>query len=54
MGLTIKSMTELLGLHSGTAWTSQSGEHKHRVFPSLQQSMLLVTGSLEEEVLPFL
>ena len=29
-------------------------EHKHRVFPSLWQSLLAATGSLEENVLPLL
>ena len=29
-------------------------QHKHRVFPSLQQSLRAATGSLEENMLPLL
>ena len=35
--LTAKSMAELLGPRSGTAWAGWTGKHKHRVFPSQQQ-----------------
>ena len=35
--LTAKSMAQLLGLSSGTAWACQTGEQQHRAFPSLQQ-----------------
>ena len=47
-------MAKLLGLRSCTACAGQMGKHKHRVFPSLQQSLLVATGSLEENVLPLL
>ena len=50
-------MAELLGQRSGTAcwaWEGQTGEHKHRVFPSWRQLLLAATGSLEENMLPLL
>ena len=34
--LTVKSMAELLGVHSGT---DGKGKHKHRMFPSQLQSL---------------
>ena len=52
--LAAKSMAKLLGPRSGIAWAGWTGEHKHRVFPSRQQSLLAATGSLEENVLPLL
>ena len=47
-------MVELLGPRSSTAWVGWTGEIKHRAFPSLLQSLLVVTGSLDENVLPLL
>ena len=50
-------MAKLLGQRSGTAWAGRTGEHKHRVFPSLLQLLLATTCSLEEKlenVLPLL
>ena len=44
-------MAELLGSSSYTAWAVRTGKHKHRVFPSLQQSLLAATCFLEENVL---
>ena len=32
-------MAKLLGQFSNTAWAGQTGEHKHRVFPSRLQSL---------------
>ena len=54
--LTAEAMVKLLGQHSCTAWTVQTGEHKNRVsvFPILLQSLLAGTGSLEGNVLPLL
>ena len=49
-----KSTAKLLGLLSGSACAGQMGEHKHRVFPSLLQSLWAATGSLEENMLPLL
>ena len=46
-----KSMAELLGQHSGTACARWMGKHKHRVFPSLLQSLRAATGLLEEKAL---
>ena len=45
---------KLLGPISGFACSGQTGEHKHRVFPSLRQSLLAATSSLEENMLPLL
>ena len=45
---------KLLGQCSGTAWAGLTGEHKHRGFPSLLQSLRASTGSLEENMLPIL
>ena len=50
-------MAELLGpgaslQHSLEPWTGQTGEHKNRAFPSQLQSLLAITGSLQDEVLP--
>ena len=44
--LTAKSMAELLGPRSGTAWAGRTGEHEQKVFPSLLQSLLAATDSL--------
>ena len=54
--VTAKSRAELLGQRSGTASAraGRTGEHKHRAFPSLWQSLWAVTGSLDEKVLPLL
>ena len=49
--LTAKSMAKLLGQCSSTAWEGWTGEHRHRVFPSLLQLLLAETGSLEENLL---
>ena len=38
----------------GRAPAGRTGEHKHRAFPSLRQSLRAATGSLEENVLPLL
>ena len=38
--LTAKSISELLGQRSGTAWSGRTGEHPHRAFLSRQQSLL--------------
>ena len=46
--LTPKSRAELLVQRSGTSWAGaagRTGEHKHRAFPSLWQSLWSVTGS---------
>ena len=47
-------MAKLLGPRSGTAGAGRTGEHKHRAFPSRQQSLRAATGSLEENMLPLL
>ena len=52
--LTAKSNVELLRQRASTAWAVWMGKHKHRVFPSLLQSLQAATGSLEENVLPLL
>ena len=52
--LTAKSMAKLLGQCSSTVWAGLTGKHKHREYPSLLQSLLATTGSLEEKVLPLL
>ena len=49
-----KSMAKLLRPRSGTAWAGLTGEHKHRAFPILLQSLRAVTGSLVENMLPLL
>ena len=38
--LTAKSISELLGQRSGTAWSGRTGEHPHRAFLSRRQSLL--------------
>ena len=50
--LTAKSMAELLGVCSCTAWAGQTGKHRNRVFPSLLQLLLAATCPLEENGLP--
>ena len=53
--LTAESMAKLLGPCFCTAWAGLTGEHKHRMFPSLQQqSLQAATSLLEENVLPLL
>ena len=52
--VTAKSIAELEGHSSGTAWAGRTGEHKHREFPSQLQLLLAAAGSLEEEVLYWL
>ena len=52
--LTAKSMAELFGARSGTAWAGLTGEIKHRALPSGLQSLRAATSSLEENVLPLL
>ena len=47
-------MAKLLGPHSGTAWASLIGKHKHRVFPWWLQLLWAVTCLLEEKVLQLL
>ena len=49
-----KSMLKLLRPRSGTAKAGQTGEHKHRAFPSRWQSLWAATCSLEKKVLPLL
>ena len=44
--LAAKSMAELLGQCSATAWAGLTCKHKHRAFPSLQQSPRAATSSL--------
>ena len=56
--LTAKSIAELLehclSAKSGTALAGWMGKHKHKVFPSQLQSLLAMTGSLEEKLSPLL
>ena len=52
--LTENSRAELLGQHYCTAWAGQNGKHKHRVFPSGQQSLWAATCQLEQNMLPLL
>ena len=47
-------MAKLLGQLSSSACAVQTGEHNHRAFPSLLQSLWAATGSLEENMLPLL
>ena len=47
-------MAKLFGPLSCSAYAGWKGEHKHRAFPSRQQSLLAATGSLEENMLPLL
>ena len=49
--LTTKSKAKLLGQRSGTAWADWTCKHKHRIFPSLQQSLLAATSLLEKNML---
>ena len=42
--LTSKSIAELLGQLSCSAWAGQMGKHKHRVYPSRQNLLLAVTS----------
>ena len=49
--LTAKSMAGHLGQLPGTAWAVQTGKHQHRTFPSQVLSLLVMTGSLEENFL---
>ena len=42
-------MVELLGQHFSIAWAGQTGQHKHRVSPSLQQSLLAATSHLRKK-----
>ena len=51
--LTAKSMAELLGQHSGTAWAGWTGKHKHRVYQSSRQLQLAVPCSLELPLLQY-
>ena len=47
-------MAKLLGQLSGSTCAGQTGEHKHRVFLTLLQSLLATTSLLEENMLPLL
>ena len=47
-------MDKILGPCSGTAWEGQTGERKHREFPSRLQSLLATISTLEENILPLL
>ena len=52
--LTEKSMALGAALQACTAWASQKGKHKHRVFLSRWQLLLVATGLVGEIVLPLL
>ena len=47
-------MAKLLGQCSCTAFAGLWGKHKHMVFQSRLQSLLIAIGSLEENMIPLL
>ena len=53
-GLGGKINGQAMGPLSDSACAGRTGEHKHRAFPSLGQSLRAATGSLEENMLPLL
>ena len=55
-GFYCKINDQALGQLSGKAWAGLPvmGQHKHRVFQSLLQSLLAATLSLDENMLPLL